>query len=463
MTKTTNKHMRAGLLMALIAVAVALVAVPSAFAADYTAGSVGAQADEDVVFTVYAKALTGFDAEGNAQYGDAFAAKTYTADELATIMVKKDAADAPGYNKYTKKSSTNTIYVATEYVTLDQLVKDAGVKSLGDDVTFMNFIGTFEYSDFKERPGELDDQILSVGNPPWSGMTGKEFAQDFMFFPEDIATQEIVDDAYAVPTVIAFKYGECNLDATDVVTAKAARAKAAENANQTNARLLFGKTIEAFEQEGPDMGNTSPSGIKGILIKLGPASIANAKVTLSNDVATYDGKAKELKVKSVIMADGAAIAADNYTVSYLNASKKAISASAIKNVGTYFVKVEGKGIYKDSVTVKFTIKKASQAIRTKLKVSKSFTGKKSGKTKVLAATKTFSLKKLANVSAKTTVKYAKKTGNKKITVDKKSGKVTVKKGLKKGSYEVTIKLTAAASANYTAAKAKTVTLTVKVK
>ena len=75
------------------------------------------------------------------------------------------------------------------------------------------------------------------------------------------------------------------------------------------------------------------------------------------------------------------------------------------------------------------------------------------------------LKKLAHVSAKTKVKYKKanKAGGKRIVVSASTGKVTLKKGLKKGTYKVKVKLTAPASASYKAAKAKTITLKVVVK
>ena len=60
------------------------------------------------------------------------------------------------------------------------------------------------------------------------------------------------------------------------------------------------------------------------------------------------------------------------------------------------------------------------------------------------------------------VTFKKASGNKKITVGA-AGKVTVKKGLKKGkTYKVKVKVTAAGNANYKALT-KTVTLKVKVK
>ena len=58
------------------------------------------------------------------------------------------------------------------------------------------------------------------------------------------------------------------------------------------------------------------------------------------------------------------------------------------------------------------------------------------------------------------VTYKKASGNSKITVSK-AGKVTVKKGLKKGkTYSIKVKVTAAGNANY---KKGTKTATLKVK
>ena len=58
--------------------------------------------------------------------------------------------------------------------------------------------------------------------------------------------------------------------------------------------------------------------------------------------------------------------------------------------------------------------------------------------------------------------YAKASGNKKITIAKKTGKVTVRKGLKKGTYKVKIKVKAAGTGNYKPSAWKTVTLKIRV-
>ena len=61
--------------------------------------------------------------------------------------------------------------------------------------------------------------------------------------------------------------------------------------------------------------------------------------------------------------------------------------------------------------------------------------------------------------AKGTVTYKKVKGSKKIAIAK-DGKVTVKKGIKKGTYKVKVKVIAAGNANY---KKRTRTVTFKVK
>ena len=59
--------------------------------------------------------------------------------------------------------------------------------------------------------------------------------------------------------------------------------------------------------------------------------------------------------------------------------------------------------------------------------------------------------------------YTKASGNKKIAISKTTGKVTVKKGLKKGTYKIKVKVKAAGNANYKASALKTATFKVRVK
>jgi hypothetical protein len=96
-----------------------------------------------------------------------------------------------------------------------------------------------------------------------------------------------------------------------------------------------------------------------------------------------------------------------------------------------------------------------KAANTMTASGKTITAKKN-KTKTFKKSKAFSVK-----SAKGKVTFAKKSGKAKIVVSK-SGKVTVKKGLKKGTYKVKVAVTAAGNGNYLP-KTKVVTLKVKVK
>ena len=65
-------------------------------------------------------------------------------------------------------------------------------------------------------------------------------------------------------------------------------------------------------------------------------------------------------------------------------------------------------------------------------------------------------------NAKGTVTYAKASGDKKISINKKTGKVTIKKGLKKGTYKVGVTVKAAGTSKYEAVRKKvTVKITVK--
>ena len=99
------------------------------------------------------------------------------------------------------------------------------------------------------------------------------------------------------------------------------------------------------------------------------------------------------------------------------------------------------------------VKKTAQKIKVTTK-SKKLKWSKLNKQKL-----TFKIKAAASGKGKLTFKKVK--GNKKITVSK-AGKVTVKKGLKKGTYKVRVKVSAAAKGNYKKA-AKTVTVKVVVK
>ena len=125
-----------------------------------------------------------------------------------------------------------------------------------------------------------------------------------------------------------------------------------------------------------------------------------------------------------------------------------VKVTSGKNAGTYSVKITGKGKYAGKVSSSYTIKKATQK---KLTVKNGYKTKKASTFKKKAKSYTF---KVSGVKDKAKVTYQR--SSKKIVV--KKGKITLAKGIKKGTYRVTVKV--AATKNY---KATTKTIKIKVK
>ena len=177
-------------------------------------------------------------------------------------------------------------------------------------------------------------------------------------------------------------------------------------------------------------------------------NIPRAYVTLSRTEYTYNAKVRSPKVY-VRTKSGNDISAGYYTVTYENASSK--------NAGTYTVTVNLKGNYSGTKTLSYKINKAANKI-TKVTSAKTikYSKLKSGKqTFNIAATVKGKAKKTFTLSS------VPSKAKKYITVSK-AGKVTVKKGLAKGTYKIKVKIAAAATKNYKAKSVtKTVTITVK--
>ena len=105
-------------------------------------------------------------------------------------------------------------------------------------------------------------------------------------------------------------------------------------------------------------------------------------------------------------------------------------------------------------TEKPAVKQKNPTIRTKVS-SKTFTVS-------LLKKKSQSFTLGASVNSKGKLSYKKTSGSSGISVNSKTGKITVKKGMKKGNYKIKVQIKAAAKGNYKAGT-KTVTLIVKVK
>ena len=180
-----------------------------------------------------------------------------------------------------------------------------------------------------------------------------------------------------------------------------------------------------------------------------------AQFTLSATSYTYNGTVRKPAV-TVKDAAGRTITADNYTVTITNSKGKA--AASPKAAGKYTVAVKMKGDYAGTKKLTYTINKAANTLKIKAKTAtiKYSKVRKAAQKLDVAKVITFTSK---GQGAKT---HIKKSGNRKITIAKKTGKATVGKGLKKGTYKVKVKVKAAGNANYKASAWKTVTFKVKV-
>lgn len=178
--------------------------------------------------------------------------------------------------------------------------------------------------------------------------------------------------------------------------------------------------------------------------------ISKPVVTLSEENYTENGNVQAPKV-TVKDSKGAAIDASEYKVTYQNASSKA--------AGKYSVTVDFIGEkYTGKVTKTYTIAAKKVTLKTqKITVKKAKATFKVAQLKKKKQTFSIGAKASTNVTYKVTKKDAKKV----LSVSN-SGKVTVKKGAKKGTYSVTVKISAPKSATYKAAT-KTVKITVTVK
>ena len=184
-----------------------------------------------------------------------------------------------------------------------------------------------------------------------------------------------------------------------------------------------------------------------LAFQITPCDINNSQMKMTDHYdKVYSGKAYKAGVKLVYTNKSTAktttlVRKKDYTISnYTNNI----------NVGTATGVVKGIGNYSGETKVVFTIKKAKQVIKTSVdqKAYKASALKKSKKK--------FALKPKA-VSKKFTYTVKGKKAKKYISVNKK-GKVTIKKGIKKGIYKVVIKTKA--TKNHKAGK-KTVRIVIE--
>ncbi len=205
--------------------------------------------------------------------------------------------------------------------------------------------------------------------------------------------------------------------------------------------------------ESPTIEGYTPDriGVTGL-----PSGDKEETVTYTKNVepAQFTVKAEKTNIKvgetTTIKVDGA-----SGTVSFTSDNNKIAKVDKNGNVkgvakGKTAIVVENNGVKK---TIEFSVTKKANSFTVK---NKTFTIK-SNKKKVINLNK-----KLKFKNKKGNLTYKKKSGNKKITVSKK-GKLTVKKGLKKGkTYTVKVRVTDNGNNTFNK-KSKTVRIKIKIK
>ena len=126
------------------------------------------------------------------------------------------------------------------------------------------------------------------------------------------------------------------------------------------------------------------------------------------------------------------------------------------NAGKGKVIVTGIGRFAGTEDCEFTIAKAANPMQASGRTVKVKASDLKKKAKTIKASRAFSVK-----SPKGKVTYKKTGGSKKLKVAK-NGKVTVKKGTKKGIYQATVKVKAKGNSNYEASSWKKVTIQINV-
>ncbi|MBR6160190.1 MAG: chitobiase/beta-hexosaminidase C-terminal domain-containing protein [Lachnospiraceae bacterium] len=193
-----------------------------------------------------------------------------------------------------------------------------------------------------------------------------------------------------------------------------------------------------------------------------PVSIKNAKVVLKSSKIGYNGKNRTPVVKTIKglkLKEGT-----DYSVSVQNSKGKAVKT--YKAPGKYTLVIKGKGNYTGSTKVGYEIVKGTNplnvtAVKEKYNVPFSKIKKKD---QTINKDKLFKFRKKGAGSITYSVSSAKKDKKsfKKFFSVSSKGKLTIKKGLKKGSYTVKVNVKAKGDKNYKSAT-KTVKFTVKVK
>lgn len=273
--------------------------------------------------------------------------------------------------------------------------------------------------------------------------------------------------------VVAQKAKELN-DAVAALQAPASE----ESKTALQSAITAAKKLKAADYTAASY-KTYKAAITAAETVLNGEDFSDTEVTAATKALT-DAKAKLVKMKTqsitVSVKNTKNVVSKKYGDKAFSLGAKAKTTLTYKSSNTKIATVDRKGkvIIKAAGTVKITInaKATSTYKAATAKVLTIKIAKKAPTIKTKIGTKNLSyntLKKRAqvftlgtSVNSKGTLTYKKLSGSRAVSVNSKTGKLTVKKGLRKGTYRVKVQIKSAAKGNYTAGS-RTVTVTVRVK
>lgn len=273
--------------------------------------------------------------------------------------------------------------------------------------------------------------------------------------------------------VVAQKAKELN-DAVAALQAPASE----ESKTALQSAITAAKKLKAADYTAASY-KTYKAAITAAETVLNTEDLSDTEVTAATKALT-DAKAKLVKLKTqsitVSVKNTKNVVSRKYGAKAFSLGAKAKTTLTYKSSNTKIATVDSKGkvTIKAAGTVKITInaKATSTYKAATAKVLTIKIAKKAPTIKTKIGTKNLSynaLKKKAqvftlgtSVNSKGTLTYKKLSGSSAVSVNSKTGKLTVKKGLKKGTYRVKVQIKSAAKGNYTAGR-RTVTVTVRVK
>ena len=291
-----------------------------------------------------------------------------------------------------------------------------------------------------------DYEIVLTGMGKYRGVAGKTFHVIMSEEAAKTAIEEAEAELRAAQDAVAALADDASANEIKaaynrVITAQYALADAQQELARTE--NILSQDEQEQLQEQIDQLEEDLAELTRELAKATMVDISNFAVTMKTSFQyTGDYIEPEVRVKGLTPGD--------YTVEYDNNLKIGTATAIITGVSSRK--------FKGTITVPFKITKKTNTLKAAGKTAKVKFKKLRKKKQKLSVAKVITF----NSKGQGTLSYKKVSGSKKITINTKTGKVTVKKGLKKGTYKVKVTITARGSSIYASA-AKSVTFKVKVK